>query len=47
MNLPIFPLNNSPPSGFWPTYTTDEEKSIVLSKSGQRRYGVNGLKFLK
>ena len=24
----IIPLNNSPPSGFWPTYTTDEEKSI-------------------
>ena len=27
----IFPLNNSPPRGFWPTYTYDEEKSTSPS----------------
>ena len=27
----ILPLNKSPPSGSWPTYTSDEEKSTAPS----------------
>ena len=27
----MFPLNSSPPRGFWPTKTTEDEKSISPS----------------